>query len=128
MKMNKLSLTTLLLSTMILLFGASAAHSKTESEYAVEHCATVNGQVEHVLKDSTRVDCLTEYDAIEYDFTYKWYECITQALYYRKMTGMQALCGLIRKNGTYIETEHIKRAIDTVKEFNIPVYIFVIDQ
>lgn len=120
--MNKLSM----LLGILLLSMSFIAHAKSESEYAEEHCSKIKGQLEHVLKDSTRVDCLTEYDAIEYDFTNKWYECITQALYYRKMTGMQALCGLIRKNGTYIETEHIQRALDTVKEYNIPVYIFII--
>lgn len=121
--MNKLNM----LWIVILMCLSLSTNAKTESEYATEHCATINGQVEHVLKDSTRVDCLTDMDAIEYDFTNKWYECVTQALYYRKMTGMQAVCGLIRKNGTYIETEHINRALDTVKEFNMPVYIFVIE-
>lgn len=120
--MKKLSM----LCTVVLLCFSLSSQAKTESEYAEEHCATVNGQVEYVLKDSTRVDCLTEMDAIEYDFTNKWYECVMQALYYRKMTGMQAVCGLIRKNGTYIETEHVQRALDTVKKYNIPVYIFVI--
>ncbi len=121
--MNKL----IMVCLSILLCFSISAHAKTESEYATDHCATVNGQVEHVLNDATRVDCLTEMDAIEYDFTNKWYECVTQALYYRLKTGMQAVCGLIRKNGTYIETEHIQRALDTVKEFNMPVYIFVIE-
>lgn len=121
--MNKFNM----LWVVILMCISLSTLAKSESEYANEHCATIDGKVEHVLRDATRVDCLTEMDAIEYDFTNKWYECVMQALYYRKMTGMQAVCGLIRKNGTYIETEHIKRALDTVKEYNMPVYIFVID-
>ncbi len=35
-----------------------------EADYVVHHC---KGEIEHVLLDRTRVDCLTETHAIEYD-------------------------------------------------------------
>ena len=101
------------------------SHGKTEAEHVDEHCPTLNGEVEHILPDNTRIDCLTEYSAIEYDFTYKWYECVGQAMYYRVMTDKQAVCILIRKNGTDIELEHIERALKTVKYYHVPVHILV---
>lgn len=118
-------MTKVILASLLFLLSIQA-HAKAEAEYALEHCNTINGITEFTLEDKTRVDCLTPRDAIEYDFTNKWYECISQALYYRMHTGRQAVCGLIHKNGTTIESEHVDRALDTVKHYNLPVYIFEI--
>lgn len=102
-------------------------YAKGESDYAIEHCSSIVGELEHTLPNNTRVDCITEMSVIEYDFTYKWYECITQALYYRMITGKQAICGLIHKNGTSIEDTHVERAWSMVKHYRLPVYILEIE-
>jgi len=44
--------------------------------------AEAGGVIEYVLQDKTRVDCLTEEHAIEFDFANHWAESIDQALYY----------------------------------------------
>jgi hypothetical protein len=55
-----------------------------ESHYVEQYC---KGQIEHVLPDRTRIDCLTDTHAIEFDFCHKWAESIGQALYYANSTG-----------------------------------------
>ncbi len=47
----------------------------------------MGGQVEYVLPDSTRVDCLLSDYAVEVDFGKKWAEAVGQSLYYAEITG-----------------------------------------
>ena len=49
-----------------------------------------DGQIEVVLADNTRVDCLTDDVAWEFDFADKWAEAIGQSLHYGAMTDRQA--------------------------------------
>ena len=58
-----------------------------EAYYQELWCSEQKGQMEYVLPDFTRVDCLTEDHAIEFDFANKWAESIGQALHYGMMTG-----------------------------------------
>ncbi|WP_171018846.1 hypothetical protein ACONUD_00725 [Microbulbifer harenosus] len=51
-------------------------------DYQLPWCETAGGVAEYVLPDRTRVDCLTETHAMEFDFAPKWAEAIGQALYY----------------------------------------------
>ena len=48
--------------------------------------------------DKTRIDCLTQTHAIEFDFADKWAESIGQALHYSFMTGKRAKIILILDN------------------------------
>jgi hypothetical protein len=63
-----------------------------ESYYVEQYCA---GQIEYVLQDRTRVDCLTEEYAIEFDWCNKWAEAIGQSLYYASLTGKKPKIVLI---------------------------------
>lgn len=58
--------------------------------YQEQWCKAQDGQVEVVLPDKTRCDCLTSTHAIEFDFGNKWAESIGQALYYAIQTGKKA--------------------------------------
>lgn len=66
-----------------------------EADYVDAYC---KGTVEYQLPDRTRVDCLTEEYAIEFDWAKKWAESIGQALYYSKMTGKKPAVAIIIKN------------------------------
>ena len=55
--------------------------------------------MEYRLSDNTRVDCMTDILAVEFDFANKWAECIGQALYYGRQTKKQPACVLIMENG-----------------------------
>jgi len=76
------ALAAITLSTASYALTTSRTHS--EAWYVEQSCA---GEIEVVLSDRTRVDCLTDQYAIEYDFTHKWAEAIGQALHYGLMTG-----------------------------------------
>ena len=64
----------------------AGGQGRPERDYQAAWCAT-RGQMEAVLPDKTRVDCLTDTHAIEFDFGRKWAEAIGQALHYARMTG-----------------------------------------
>lgn len=75
---------------MALLPFARAAHKHSEAYYQNEWCSNIGGVQEYENKDYTRVDCLTDTHAIEFDFAKKWAESIGQSLHYSRMTGKKA--------------------------------------
>ncbi len=60
--------------------GAYCAHLYPEKTYQAQWCKAHGGQLEYTLNDKTRVDCLTDKLAVEFDFAPKWTECIGQAI------------------------------------------------
>ena len=70
-------------------------HKHSESSYQHAWSKEHNGIEEYENKDKTRVDCLTKYHAVEFDFANKWAESIGQALHYQLMTGKKAMVVLI---------------------------------
>ena len=78
-----------------------------EHDYVNHYC---KGKVEFVLPDRTRVDCLTDEYAIEYDYSYKWAESIGQSLYYSSATGKKAGIVLI------IEKKHNNRYLTRLND------------
>ena len=73
-------------------------HKHSESAYQQAWCSAKNGITEYENKDFTRVDCLTDTHAVEFDFANKWAESIGQALHYQLMTGKRAKVVLILEN------------------------------
>ena len=76
--MKNPSLFSLILCSFILLLAIPvfAAHAHKEKYYQDKWCSEHNGQVEVVLADMTRADCITSTHAIEVDFGKKWAESI----------------------------------------------------
>ena len=70
-------------------------HMHNESSYQHAYCFAHSGTEEYQNPDFTRVDCLTDEFAIEFDFANKWAESIGQALHYQLMTGKKAKVVLI---------------------------------
>lgn len=75
-------------------------HQHNESAYQHAWCSAHNGIEEYENKDKTRVDCLTAYHAVEFDFANKWAESIGQALHYQLMTGKKTMVVLILEKPT----------------------------
>ena len=73
-------------------------HKHNESSYQHAWCSVHNGIEEFENTDKTRVDCLTDTHAIEFDFAEKWAESVGQALHYAYMTGKKAKVILILEN------------------------------
>ena len=69
-----------------------------EANYQNYWCKYHNGIIEYRNNDYTRVDCLTETNAVEFDFANKWAESIGQALHYQYLTGKRAKVVLILEN------------------------------
>ncbi|MCK4758833.1 MAG: hypothetical protein KAT69_02225 [Candidatus Aminicenantes bacterium] len=75
-----------LIIIILFLIGASDLLA-AEKDYQQEYC---KGIMEFRLPDRTRVDCLTEDHAIEFDFGKKWAEAVGQSLHYAAHTGRRA--------------------------------------
>jgi len=73
-------------------------HKHNEASYQEAWCNAHNGIMEYENKDKTRVDCLTETHAVEFDFANKWAESIGQALHYGIMTAKKPMVVLILEN------------------------------
>jgi hypothetical protein len=78
---------------------------KNERYYQINMCKSLNGEIEVVLEDKTRVDCLTKDYAIEVDWANKWAESIGQSLYYSYMTKKKPAIALIvgKKDNKYLK-------------------------
>ncbi len=94
-----------------------------EADYVDHYC---KGEVEHVLSDRTRVDCLTENHAIEYDWGKKWAEAIGQSLYYSAMTGKKA--GIVLIVNPRTKERYLKRLNKAIESHNLNVDVWVIEK
>ncbi len=112
---------TALLSISLIFAPAANAHMYLEKEYQNQWCKTNNGKTEVRLQDKTRIDCLTDKYAIEFDFANKWAESIGQALYYASSTGKEAGIVLIIENPEK-DLKYLKRLKNVTKKYNIKVW------
>ena len=93
---------------------------KKEKDYVKEYC---HGNIEYKLPDMTRVDCVQDGYAIEFDWGKKWAESIGQSLYYAKATGLKPAVAIIMKSPNderYIE--RIQRVDKDITIFRIKAY------
>jgi len=114
--------TDLLILLVLLVPNAVVAGSMPERFYQAAWCKEHKGQIEVVLSDRTRCDCLTTTHAVEVDFGYKWAEAIGQSLNYSRLTGKRAGILLIieeEKDGKYwIKLNEI------IKAYWLPIDLF----
>lgn len=94
-----------------------------EADYVDHHC---KGEIEVVLADRTRVDCLTGTHAIEYDWGKKWAEAIGQSLYYSAMTGKKAGIVLIVTPRT--KDRYLKRLNTAIVAHNLDIQVWTIQK
>lgn len=120
--MKKLTLITLLLSTVLL---CAATHRNPEKYYQEKWCKEHNGKTEVVLPDRTRCDCVTETHAIEFDFGNKWAEAIGQSLYYSLQTGKKAGIVLILEEES--DYKYWIRLNTTIDHFKIPIDVWLME-
>ena len=111
----------LTLSLSLLFVGCSASAKKYhEKYYQTQLCKELDGEMEYVLEDRTRVDYLTDGYAIEVDWAKKWAEGIGQALYYAQMTNRKPAVALIvgKKDNKFL-----KRLETVANKFDIRIII-----
>ena len=93
-------------------------HRHNEASYQNVWCSMHNGIEEYENQDFTRVDCLTDKHAVEFDFANKWAESIGQALHYGIMTGKKPKIVLILDD-PYKQMIYFKRIQKIGKKYNI---------
>jgi len=113
-------------ATLLISTGSSAAkHLHHEKWYQEAWCGTAGGETEHRLSNRTRVDCLTETRAIEFDFGKKWAESIGQALHYGGKTVRQSGVVLIIEKEK--DVRYWNRLVDTITENGLDIDACAID-
>jgi len=116
------NLARLLALAVTLATGCSTQESHNERWYQEHWCAQQDGQVEVILEDKTRCDCLTDDYAIEVDFARKWAEAVGQSLHYAKMTGEQAGILLIVEEDS--DNSQLKRLENVIKHHRLPIRVW----
>jgi hypothetical protein len=113
---------------ILLLFLSFTSYAiENEAFYSDKFCAEMSGKSEHVLKDLSRVDCLTDTHAYEFDWAdgMKVYEAIGQSLYYASETGKDpGIYLLVRKKNSEKHIRKVKRVIET---FELPIKLVIKD-
>jgi len=107
---------------LIVAFLPSLAEAKRlhpEKWYQQRWCQEQGGQVEVVLADRTRCDCLTSTHAIEFDFGNKWAESIGQSLYYGLQTGKRP--GIVLILEAPEDYKYWIRLNTIIRHFNLPI-------
>lgn len=112
-----------ILATLIFLFiTASIVNAKRdhhERQYQDEWCADHGGKAEVTLPDGTRADCMTETNAIEFDFADKWAEAIGQSLDYAFQTNKKA--GIVMILEDVKDRRYWLRLNSVIQHYNLPI-------
>ncbi len=96
-----------------------AKREHPEKWYQERWCREQGGQIEVVLPDKTRCDCVTDTHAIEFDFGNKWTEAVGQSLYYSLQPGKKAGVVLILENVK--DRKYLIRLKTTIEHFDLPI-------
>jgi len=105
----------ILIFFIALIVGFSNNAHALEKDYVNKHCS---GQIEVVLADRTRVDCLTSTHAIEYDYGRNFYQAVGQSLHYAMFTGKRAGIVLIINDS---ELRFYNRAEALINHYGLPI-------
>jgi len=115
----------MILRVALLLLVLASRADALEKMYQKEWCDAVGGQMEVVLDDGARVDCLTRHYAVEFDYAHKWAEGIGQALYYGIKTGRKPAVVLIVGPN---DNAYIKRFKAVAKKYKIMLWKVEVDE
>ena len=106
----------------LLLLLCVPAAAETEREACERLAPKYGAEVEVVLWDLTRVDLLTDTEAIECDWPEKHYEAVGQATWYSIVTGKAPAVLLLVKDAKK-EARHIYRATAICERLGIKLYL-----
>ncbi len=112
---------TALILFILFIFSAPllAKREHPEKWYQELWCREQGGQIEVVLPDGTRCDCVTATHAIEFDFGSGWAESIGQGLHYSAMTKKKA--GVVLILETMKDRKYWIRLNTTIEHFELPI-------
>lgn len=117
-----------ILSIALLAYSLSViadSRNYNESYYNDLVCASIGGTPEVILKDRTRVDCLTKDRAIETEWaSRKAYEAVGQSLHYGKMTGKTPSILFLVKDKK--DLRWVRLTQDTIRHYGLTIEIEII--
>lgn len=123
MKVTIMTVTAAYIASLFFALGLDAAEMKKDEDFHVR--ATCKGDVEHIFENRSRADCIEGLYAIEYDWSYKWAECIGQSLEYGRMSGLRASCALIIRSPA--DMNYVDKISMVIHHYGLPITIFLID-
>ena len=100
--------------------SVQAKHLYIEQEYQQKWCSANNGQMEVVMSDGSRADCITDKYAIEFDFAPKFQEAIGQSEEYAVQTGKLPGIVLILENPS--DQHYLNRLMPVADKLGIKVW------
>lgn len=103
---------------------AASPHAHPERWYQDAWCSS-RGQMEVVMPDGSRCDCLTETHAVEFDFGYKWGESIGQALNYGAQSGKRPGIVLILERPG--DERYMERVLRVREAYGLPLDVWAVD-
>jgi hypothetical protein len=116
------------LITIILLAISITAHAENhqhlEKWYQKRWCAENKGQMEVVMPDRTRCDCVTDTHAIEFDFAKKWREALAQSLDYGMRSNKRPGIVLILENQD--DLRYWIRLNSIIEHYKLPITTWMI--
>jgi len=92
--------------------------------YQTKWCLEQGGEMEVILPDRTRCDCLTKVHAVEVEFGNKWHHAIGQSLHYALQTGKHVGILLIIESPN--ERKYWERLDRVIKTYNLPIDVWTI--
>lgn len=101
------------------------ALAQTERHYQERYCDGL--ELEHVLPDRARVDCLSDTHAWEVDFSDKWAEALGQSLYYAAETGLLPAVLLICRQQPQTCLAHVRRLQRAAIHWDITIVVWLVD-
>lgn len=113
-----------LLGVIVLALTLAAAHAD-EATHAARWCHQHRGQLEYVLPDRTRVDCLTATHAVEVEWAAKWYQAVGQSLHYAAMTGLRP--GIVLLIQGDADNRYLARLQYVIDMFMLPIDVWELE-
>jgi hypothetical protein len=125
---HKVILITVIAACVLLIFPwpSLARREHPEKWYQQQWCELNKGQMEVVLPDGTRCDCVTETHAVEFEFGNNWPEALGQSAYYALQIRKKAGIVLILEKPA--DRRYWIRLNTTIRHFNLPIETWSIEK
>jgi len=121
----KKTVITVIMASLLTSYSVHAKRFHHEKWYQEQWCQEQGGEMEKVLKDDTRCDCLTDTHVVEMDFADNWYEAVGQSTHYSfQVTGKRAGIVLILESPD--DKRHWKRLINLVDKSELPIDVWAV--
>ncbi len=115
---------TVIVASLLTSYSVYAKRLHFEKWYQERWCPEQNGEMEVVMPDKTRCDCVTKTHAVEVDFADNWYAAVGQSGHYSIQTGKRAGIVLILESPD--DKKHWERLINLVDGLELPFDVWAV--